>query len=277
MISQLPKITLAILCAFIAYQAALLTWGLYPVKKQSYTWTPATNTTKNDDNSEQLTTKLLQEQHLFGQFVGERKVQGKTTDAPRTKLKLTLVGIIAATEPAYSSVIIEYKNSQDSYFIDSDIPGTGARVSEIYQDRIIIVVDGEAQTLVLDGLEKDIERMDRVERGQTVLSRPDKSKKIELDRNSLIDNPAKLLDYIKISPVREGNVVKGYRVNPGKDPELFEEAGLIAGDLAIELNGVDLTNTAEAVGLMKEFPTMTDISLTVDRDGEINELFFSIP
>ena len=276
MLSQLPKITLAVLCAFIAYQGAILTWSLYPITKQPYIWTPTTNITAASGSNEKLSTKILQDQYLFGQFIGERKAQ-QTTDAPRTKLKLTLVGIIAATEPMYSSVIIEYKNLQDSYFIDSEISETGATVSEIYNDRIIIRVDGEAQTLVLDGLEKDIERMQRVERGQTVSSQPGQPKQLPLDRDSLVDNPGKLLDYIKISPVREGNSVKGYRVNPGKDPEIFEESGLIAGDLAIELNGVDLTNTAEAVGLMKEFPTMTEISLTVDRNGEINELFFSIP
>ena len=90
-------------------------------------------------------------------------------------------------------------------------------------------------------------------------------------------NPNKVLDFIRISPVRQGNEVKGYRVKPGKNPSLFNEAGLQSGDLAIALNGVDLTNTSEAVGLMKEFPTMTEVSLTIDRNGELNELFFSIP
>ena len=93
----------------------------------------------------------------------------------------------------------------------------------------------------------------------------------------MLSNPSKLLDFIHISPVREGNQVKGYRVKPGKNATLFKEAGLQSGDLAVELNGVDLTVTSEAVRLMKEFPTMTEISLTIDRNGELNELFFSIP
>lgn len=281
MISQLPKIVLAVIGALIAYQSALLTWSLYPVKKDNtYNWTPASNT----DNSQtvSLNIQALQQQNLFGQYQGEKKaIQKNNTEAPKTRLKLTLVGIVAASEPKFSSVIIEYERSQDSYFIDSEIPGTDATVTEIYNDRIIISVNGVQETLVLDGLEQDNKRLANVEKAGTRKeprsSKKKKTTELPLDRDELVDNPGKLLDYISISPVREGDVVKGYRVNPGKNPTVFEEAGLQAGDLAVELNGVDLTNTAEAVGLMKEFPTMTEMNLTVDRDGERNELFFSIP
>ncbi|MEG3756235.1 type II secretion system protein GspC, partial [Psychromonas arctica] len=172
-------------------------------------------------------------------------------------------------------------------FIESEIPGTDAVVTEIYHDRIIISVNGEEQTLILDGLEEEEARLAKLEKGEEVKAkkstaskrsnRASKRKEIPLDRDELVEDPGKLLDYVRISPVREGEQIKGYRVNPGKNPELFEEAGLKAGDLAVELNGVDLTDITQAVSLMKEFPTMTDISLTIDRDGELSELYFSIP
>lgn len=278
--SILPKITLAAICALIAYQLGLLTWSLYPVQeKNTYKWTPTKGAASTD--TYRLSTQILQAQGLFGQFKGEKKSLQQSADAPKTRLKLALVGIVAASDPAFSSVIIEYKNAQDSYFIDSEISGTDAVVSEIYFDRIIITVDGEQQTLILDGLEEDNKKLSRVEQGDkssvSKTRRSKKTKELPLDRDALLENPGKLLDYISISPVREGEVVKGYRVKPGKDPVIFEEAGLQEGDLVVELNGVDLTDTAKAVGLMKEFPTMTEMSLTVDRDGELNELYFSIP
>jgi len=278
--SILPKITLAAICALIAHQLGVLTWSLYPVQEDNiYKWTPAKGTENTETFS--LNTQVLQSQSLFGQFQGEKKTLQQSTDAPKTRLKLALVGIVAASDPAFSSVIIEYKNAQDSYFIDSEIAGTDAVVSEIYFDRIIITVDGEQQTLILDGLEEDNKKLSRVERGDKKSApktrRSKKTRELPLDRDELLDNPGKLLDYISISPVREGEVVKGYRVKPGKDPVIFEEAGLQEGDLVVELNGVDLTDTSKAVSLMKEFPTMTEMSLTVDRDGELNELYFSIP
>lgn len=280
MISLLPKIVLAVICALIAYQIALLTWSVYPVKKSTYSWTAPAKT--STDKQLILSTEKLQQQHLFGRYQGDtiNIVQQEQTEAPKTRLNLTLVGIVAASEPELSSVIIEHKKVQDSYFIDSEIDDTNATVTEIYSDRIIISVNGEKQTLILDGLEQDNKKMAQIENGQ-VSSRPESrengSKEIELDRQALLQNPEKLLDYIRISPVREGNQIKGYRVSPGKDPDLFTEAGLEEGDLAIELNGVDLTDISQAMGLMKEFPNMTEMSLTVDRDGELHELFFSIP
>lgn len=279
---QLPKIIFVAISILIAYQSALLTWSLYPINSTPYNWKASVK--KPAQNKTYIDTHELQKQFLFGEYVGIRSAPNvqDLKEVPKTRLRISLVGIIAASDPALSSVIVEYKGKQDSYFIDSVIAGAGARIDEIYNDRIIIVVDGEQQVLVLDGL--DDNNTSIVKKRTTTTSKrasrsrgAKKSTEIALNRKELLSNPSKLLDFINISPVREGNQVKGYRVKPGKNATLFEEAGLQSGDLAVELNGVDLTDTSEAVGLMKEFPTMTEISLTIDRNGELNELFFSIP
>jgi len=274
--TNLPKIVVVILSALITYQAALLTWSLYPKEKKVNSWVPPVR--NNAAERSILNTRALQEQHLFGQYKGEKAIpQAEQTiqDAPKTRLKLLLVGIVATKDPQYSSVIIESKGNQDTYFVDSKIIGTKATVSEIYSDRIIIEVNGAKQTLILDGVELEGNARTNKPKARTASKRARAT--IDLDRKELLSDPGKLLDFINISPVREGSEIKGYRVKPGKDPSLFEEAGLVDGDLAVELNGVDLTDMGEAMGLMKEFPTMTDISLTVDRDGELHQLFFSIP
>ena len=279
---QLPKIIFAIVSALIAYQAALLTWSIYPVQGDFYVWDAST---KSKISNTKINTLALQKQFLFGQYKGVHTspIKQNSNNAPKTRLKISLVGIIAASDSALSSVIIEYRGKQDSYFIDSEITGTNAVVVEIYDDHIIILVDGEQQTLILDGLEEDnriiesIATTKNISSGRSRRKSAKKSKEIILDRNELLENPSKLQDFIRISPVREGNKVKGYRVKPGKYPSLFESSGLQAGDLAVELNGIDLTDMSKAIGLMKEFPTMKEISLTVDRNGELNELFFSIP
>ena len=280
---QLPKIIFVAISILIAYQSALLTWSLYPINSTPYNWEASVK--KPTQNKTHIDTHELQKQFLFGEYEGIRhapKVQD-LKEVPKTRLRISLVGIIAASDPALSSVVVEYKGKQDSYFIDSVIAGAGARIDEIYNDRIIIVVDGEQQVLVLDGLDDNNTSVVKKRTTTTTSKRSSRSRgakkstEIALNRKELLSNPSKLLDFINISPVREGNQVKGYRVKPGKNATLFEEAGLQSGDLAVELNGVDLTDTSEAVGLMKEFPTMTEISLTIDRNGELNELFFSIP
>jgi len=285
-LQKIPTLVLAVISTLLAYQLALLTWSLVPENKPILLWKPVIN--KNQEKSAQINTERLLQQHLFGEKVAvakpvvQKAVVATVTTAPKTRLKLTLVGVVAASDPQFSSVIIERKGAQSSYFIDSEIDGTSAVITHIYQDRIILDVKGSMQTLMLDGVETLAKQQGSTENRAQVRKKvnnspPSSIKTINLDRKGLLDNPAKLTDFVRISPVRENGIIKGYRVKPGKDKSLFEEAGLKNGDLAVELNGIDLTDTQQTLSLMKEFPTMTDMTLSVERDGQIHELYLSIP
>ncbi len=285
--------------ALLTYQFAVLTWSMLPADESEYQWqAPPVSAV---DMSRKIETAELQKQHLFGETKkltrSEQAAKDQAQDrvpaqqdltsmmkAPKTKLALKLSGVVAATDPAQSSAIIVYQGKQDSYFIDSEIKGTNAKVYNVYEDRIILDVKGMYQTLMLDGVEESTRKVKLHESKNLTSSksrkpskRPKKIQTVNLDRRALLKDPGKLTDFIGISPVREDNQIKGYRVRPGKDRSLFEQAGLRNGDLAVELNGIDLTDMQQTISLMKEFPTMTEISLTVDRNGQLHELYFSIP
>lgn len=272
---KLPKITFVVISVLIAYQAASLSWLVLPSQKASITWNrPAVKAhiampgAGNNNVSK----------NLFGTAEKKQiKAIEKTNqkNAPKTQLNLTLVGIISASDPAYSSAIITYRGQQDSYFVDSQIDGTSAKVTAIYADHLILDVNGNSQTLMLDG--REYKATNEVSQTVPQIKSSHERKLVKLDRKAILRNPGKLTDYIRISPVRKDGNVLGYRVRPGRDRSVFEGAGLISGDIAIELNGVDLTDMQQAFTLMKEFPTMTEMSLTVNRNGQLHELFFSIP
>jgi len=278
-LQKLPNIVLLLLGALLAYQLALFTWSLFPVEKSAVQWTAPEITGLSSANS--IDSAKIKELQLFGKSVApdvrpKKEVLPETMRA--TKLNLTLAGVVAASDPRYSSAIVANKGKQSSYFIDSKIEGTSASVYEIYEDHIVLDENGIYQVLMLDGLEAGNEQSPK--NVQPPIENPTQtapSKKIDLDRSEILKDPGKLTNYINISPVREDGEIKGYRLSPGRDPELFEQAGLENGDLVVELNGVDLTNMAESMSLMKEFPTMTEISLTVDREGQLYDLYFSIP
>ena len=75
---------------------------------------------------------------------------------------------------------------------------------------------------------------------------------------------------------RNINKIKGYRLNPGRDRSLFEQSGLKRNDLAVSINGYDLTDFGESIKVMNELKNMTDISITVERDGQLIDIQFSI-
>ena len=278
-LQKIPIVALAIIVTLLAYQLALLTWDLVPVEKTASNWKPTV--VKSKQTSKSINTRQLQ--GLFGEKAEIAKpivVQEDIDEAPKTRLNLKLVGVVASTDPQYSSVIIDNRGRQASYFIDSEIEGTEATIAKIYQDRTILNVDGSYQTLMLDGVD-DLGKQQSRDRNTRAnaprSSNQSEVRTVNLNRQELLKNPAKLGDYVRISPVRENGEVRGYRVNPGKDKTLFEEAGLQKGDLAVELNGIDLTDTQQAFTLMQEFPTMTDMTLSVERGGQLYELYFSIP
>lgn len=85
-------------------------------------------------------------------------------------------------------------------------------------------------------------------------------------------------DYVNISPVEneQGTGVKGYRLNPGKKPELFTKSGFRPNDLAIRVNGFDLTDPTQTRQLFSEFSTTKNFEITVERDGIPENIYINI-
>ena len=100
--------------------------------------------------------------------------------------------------------------------------------------------------------------------------------KVGEQREQLFDDPKQLLDYINISPKREAGQLIGYRLRPGKDPSLFERAGLKHNDLAININGYDLTDMQQALSLMRELRQLTEANITVLRDGSPVQIILAL-
>lgn len=257
---------------FVAYQLALLTWFLLSSVPPSAVWDAPVAT---QQTNQQIKTQKLQSAFLFGQQeILPVKVisKARTTHAPKTTLKLTLVGVVAASDPEYSSAIISYQGRQDSFFIDSKIANNQASLIEIYSDRVILNVQGSRQTLMLDGADEEFDNRPLAKNTPSA-----RLNTLNIDKKRLLSNPRAIFDYINISPLKKSGRLQGYRLSPGRNPTLFNSVGLQAGDIAVQLNGVDLTDRQQALTLMKRFSQMTEINLSVMRQGQLYEIDFAIP
>ena len=63
---------------------------------------------------------------------------------------------------------------------------------------------------------------------------------------------------------------------PGKNPEFFQTSGLKSGDVAIQMNGYDLSVPSEAAQALQALKQQKDVSLLLNRNGELTEILFSI-
>jgi len=305
-LSKIVAITLLIYCAYLL---ATLTWRFIPttsdhgiISIQSTSIISGNSTAKSNlDLTELLST------NLFGDLkktVVNKPAPKTDQPAPKTRLNVTLTGLVADSSNATSATsvaIIESAGGQNTYGIDEKINGTSASVHEILVDRVILYVSGRYETLMLDGIEYSTtvpgsdNKAEHQQNRQTVLrneepaadepikkERLDKRENVELSqalreqREILFDDPKKLIDVIRIKPFKQSGELKGYKLSPGKDRKLFTEIGLKRNDLATSINGYDLTDMQQALTVMKELNSMTEATITVVRDDTAIDIILAL-
>ncbi|MGL4473097.1 MAG: type II secretion system protein GspC [Shewanella sp.] len=287
-ISKLNQALLWLLLAVIAYISAQLSWKLMPTQEQVILWQPQPVSTASAQSQHDISA--LEQLNLFGQLNAKAEKPkvvetAKVIDAPKTNLSIQLTGVVASTELQNGLAVIESRGNQDTYSIGDKIDGTSASLKEVYADRIIITNGGRYETLMLDGLSytpASNASLPVATKRQTPIKQ-DKSNDAQLaselkaTRDDVLANPGKITDYIAISPVRKNDELMGYRLNPGKDPQLFTSAGFQGNDLAKTINGFDLTDMTQSIELMAQLPELTNVSVMVERQGQLIEISFSLP
>lgn len=278
-----------LLVILIVYLLANFTLLLLPKEQSKGQWQPPKSGSASAQQKRDV--GLLQELALFGQADAAKPIQVKPAKAPKTKLNLKLTGLVASRDPKKGSVVIDSKGKQATYGVDDRIDGTRAVVKEIYPDRVMISNGGKLEALMLDDYD-GAQFTAQSPAAKTTKTNRDRSnpKKVKRKPNARLsealqevksaqgaDKLAKLTDYIKVSPVRDEGQLKGFRVNPGKDREVFNATGLRPGDLAVGLNGYDLTDMSQSAQVMQELKNMDSLSLSVERDGQLYEFLFELP
>jgi general secretion pathway protein C len=288
---------MAILIAYIAFIFANITWSIVPVTQHSQV-TSTANNSKNIVGSQQtkfIDVAKIQALHLFGFYdeTEETTPEVEMSNVPETTLNLILSGLVASDDKTIAAAIIENQGKQETYGIGETINGTRANLEQVLMDRVLIKQSGRLETLMLDGFDynqpvKDVAK-------KSVASKPTKDDN-DASRSDLVDHrrnkhltdtaknlrselskdPTKISDYLRISPKRKSGQIVGYSLRPGKSPEFFKLAGLKNGDVAVQMNGFDLIEPAQAMQAMAEMKKARDISLLVDRQGSLTEILVSL-
>lgn len=287
---KIAQIISVLLLVYITAVAAKITWLLVPNDNQYTRYNNVSNIqhAHNKAQDKSLDLSKLQSLNLFGNYndsLTEKLTETMVENAPETRLKLVLSGVVASDNPDISAAIIEYQQQQETYGIDDVIKGTRASLEQVLIDRVIIKQSGRLETLMLDGADyaqpaKSVSN--KKDRPPSKANVVDQRKNAELSRSAqrlradLNNNPGKITDYLRISPSTRSGKIVGYRLSPGKKPEFFKLSGLRSGDIAVQMNGYDLLAPLEAAQAMSALKTEQDISLLVERHSELVEILFSI-
>ena len=289
---HLNAFVVILLVVYLIAYAAEIVWRIVPAPEQSTTQISQTATASNASGKTQVNINAIKQLKLFGDPQAVEVVEEAPVieSAPETKLNLTLTGLVASTTETEGAAIIEHKSEQNTYGRGDKVDDTSVIVKEVKRDRIIIDNNGRFETLMLDG--HDFEEANKLAARQSNQVKPGTAppqKKIRVPTSRKFDeekaemarslraSPTKFTDFISIQPFRKAGKIAGYKVNPGREPALFQAAGLKANDVLTEINGLDLTDVQQSMQAMNMLRTADFLQITVSRNGEITTLDLELP
>jgi general secretion pathway protein C len=273
---KINMLVVVLLATFLLSYAAELTWRLWPQptdKERIENVSNGQSVTPQNSNSI-LNLANIKRLNLFGDYNAAPVQEKEVTDAPVTRLNLTLTGVVASSVKDQGAAIIENSSKQQTYGIGEKIEGTNASLKVVYADRVIIKNGQASETLMLDGV--DYNKPSNQLNNPGTLRRTISNDAMQASRE-LKNKPASFIDYIAVSPHRPNGELSGYRVSPGKKPALFKAAGLKSGDVITDLNGLDLTDMQQALEAMNMLKELPSLQMTVQREDELITIYLDLP
>jgi len=296
---KISQVIILVLISYIAFLFAQITWLGLSESDQNASLKLNSLSSVSSAPKKQVQVKAIQALNLFGVFSQQpqERVEEVVEDAPETRLKLILSGVVASSDPATAAAVIESAGKQETYSIGENVKGTRATLENVFNDRVLLKVSGSLETLMFEGLifDKNVKPV-QPRYNQPTGPQPTKTSGEKFSSPNIIDqrdnkaltqvtkslqkelasDPGNITDYLKISPKRENGKISGYQLMPAKDPTFFQSAGLKSGDVAVQMNGFDLTAPREAAQALQSLKEQREVSLLLDRNGEMTEILFSI-
>lgn len=281
-----PRVANYLLLILLASALAEITWRLIPVDERV-----APVSSVNGQVNQQrvaISSVSLSTLHLFGEVDKTAPVVQQTVVAPETNLKLTLRGVLASSSPATARAIIgDASNNEKLYSVGDDLPG-GARLKEVYNDRVILERAGRLETLRLPKesvAQASPSAQNQRGRPSSSSSRSsvsgssasrEISKKLGEYRETLKTEPQKLMGLVQASPVNKNGQFEGFKIRPGTDRKLFHNMGLRSGDVVKAINGITLDNPMKGFEIMNQLSTADSIALEISRNGQRRSFSFNL-
>ena len=107
---------------------------------------------KQSGGNERVSLAGIANLHIFGTVpIKKPDAKPKVVEAPKTKLNLSLTGVITSPDPKKSRAMIEVQRGQTSVvLVGNEIGNTGANLDAVYSDHILIQHRGALEKLAIE-------------------------------------------------------------------------------------------------------------------------------
>ncbi len=277
---QLARLANILLVVWLAWLLAGLSWLVVPEPEQPVASSAvATRAAPVPRQQARFDERQVASWHVFGKAGEDDKPVQKaaTVDAPETRLKLTLRGVFASDEAGNARAIVaDPRGKEDHYAVGDPLPG-GARLSEIYPDRIILERNGRYETLRLPKERAPSAANGRRSRSTAGNSSAGKAAAFSRYRTEIKQNPSAFMNYVRATPARQAGKFVGFRLQPGKQRGALKELGLQPGDIVTAINGVQIDSPAKGMKAMQALGDGDTVNVTLLRAGQETSMSLTLP
>jgi general secretion pathway protein C len=185
--------------------------------------------------------------------------KGNDSSISPEPLALTLVQVHLGRNPTEGSAEIGVVRESPQTYLAGAMLENGARLAEIHSDYVLLKKGTKLARLYLENAHSTGKI------GDTTMLTVGGVK--EAPPPAKVTSREILTDYIRPSPVYDGDTVVGFQVFPGAKSGPFTQMGLQAGDLITEIDGTPLNDPTIAWDIFHQLADGSALSATVKRKG----------
>lgn len=271
-----PLLFGVLLLVAASWQAAVLTWNIIEAASAELVLPPPEKLADTGTSAAPESMEPVAAMHLFGTAeVQADAIAAAAIDAPETRLNLKLRGILAADEPSLSRAIISNGSDDKVYAVGASLPG-GATVEAVLADRVLLRRAGRLETLRLprESADGGISYAETEREAEPAMDASVQDDFGDI-REEIVNDPARLSELVRYSPVLEDGEIRGYRIYPSRDRARFAQLGLQPGDIVTAINGTPLSDPGRAMEMLNSMTDQSNVILTVERNGSTQDITLS--
>jgi len=216
-------------------------------------------------DGETIDLNVLTRSQLFGPAAP--KVE-EASLAP-TNLNITLTGV--AMRPTGGCALVLVQGQPESAFCAGEDITPGVRLDAVERDRIVILRNGNRETVALKDIEKSASL---ITSAPPPIVQPSATGGQLVDRKQLQQQMGRpeFLSQALIVPNPDG----GFLVRQIQPGSLYEKLGLRPGDVIKNVNGQALTSMDDVMKLYQQFGSAQRVLVEVQRQGRNETLYYDM-
>jgi hypothetical protein len=186
-------------------------------------------------------------------------VAGTDSSVSQVPLPLYLIATFPGRNAREGTAQIGTQTDNPQTYGASAILANGAQLVEIHSDHVLLTKDGQSARLYLKEKQRVASELLLVGGESSAKPLPAVTREV-------------LTDYLRPSPVYDGETLTGYRVYAGTRSGPFFQWGLQGGDVITAINGQPLNEPTSAIAALRQLVDGIAVTATIDRNGTRQQL-----